>query len=127
MYSTSLTTLKTCSSFDRVPCHPSAYCSRDINYVRGIQHLICIFHMHQKCIKRHRVLFTFDIYTRLEMLQFLLLFKKIFIVRSHTAIKKPNQTKPKRPKSVTSPCSIHILKLFIMELSSGLTILHKPC
>lgn len=54
------------SSFGRDPCHPSAHSSTDTNYMRGIQHLICIFHILQKHIKRHHVLFTFDIYTRLK-------------------------------------------------------------
>lgn len=58
------------SSFGRDPCHPSAHCSTDTNHMRGIQHLICIFHIHQKCIKRHHILFTFDIHTRFKMLQF---------------------------------------------------------
>lgn len=78
------------SSFGTDPCHPSAHCSTYTNYRRGIQHLICIFHIHQKCIKRHHVLFTFDIYTtRLKMLQFPLLLKKSS-VRCHTVIKIPN-------------------------------------
>lgn len=78
------------SSFGRDPCHPSAHCSTDTNSMRGVQHLICIFHIHQKCIKRHHVLFTFDIYTtRLKMLQFPLLLKKSS-VRCHTLIKIPN-------------------------------------
>lgn len=73
------------SSFGRDPCHPSAHSSTDTNYMRGIQDLICIFHIHQKCIKRHHVLFTFDIYTRLKMLQFPLLKKKKinFWLKSH--------------------------------------------